>query len=309
MVETNSNSPSFLETDADRRRDILGRDTPTAELVSAFSGDRALTKKEIHRLDDIKKKRGQFFYSDLLYAISHQHFPAEIAENLWTEIIQHKKQVSTLLERNIRIVVAALDYLSNVTYRMNSPTLVCETVIEEIVGLSLGDGLTGLFNHTYFYQQIDLEVRRSIRYETIVSLLLIDIDDFKTVNDKYGHQEGDRVLKVMAGSLLVEARDSDICCRYGGEEFAAILPCTDIYATSIIAERIREKMVEQLPDGSEVTVSIGVASYGDNMRTSQDLVEEADAALYRAKKSGKNQIAVTNSELVFGEQKTMTTSL
>lgn len=298
MVETNSSPSSLLETDADRRREILGKTTLTAELVSAFSGDRPLTKKEIHRLDEIKKKRGQLFYPDLLYAISHQHFPAEIAENLWIEIIQHKKQVSILLGRNIRIVVAALDYLSNVTYRMNSPTLVCETVIEEIVELSLRDGLTGLFNHTYFYQQIDLEVRRSLRYETIISLLLIDIDDFKTVNDTYGHQEGDRVLNVMAGSLLVEARDSDICCRYGGEEFALILPCTDIYEASIIAERIRARMVEQLPDGREVTVSIGVASYGDNdIRTSLDFVKDADTALYRAKRSGKNRVSETKREI------------
>lgn len=297
MLKINSDTSSFLETEADRRRDILGDNSLTVDLVSAFAGDRLLTKKEEYRLHEITKRRGPFFFSDLLYAISHQYFPAEIAETLWTEIIQHKQLISVLLKRDVRVVVAALDYLSNVTCRMNSPTLVCETVIEEIVGLSLRDGLTGLFNHTYFYQQIDLEVRRSQRYGTIVSLLLIDIDDFKAINDTYGHQGGDRMLKLMAKSLLIEARDSDICCRYGGDEFAVIQPCTDINATSIIAERIRAIMLEQLPNGSEATVSIGVASLGDKIRTTYDLVKEADAALYRAKKSGKNRIAITDREL------------
>ncbi|MBM9511916.1 GGDEF domain-containing protein [Desulfogranum marinum] len=295
-MEPYNNSSLCRETEADRRRNILDDSALSIGLVSAFAGGRLLTKEEVHRLDDLKKERGHDFFSDLLYSVSHQYFSAEIAEKLWDEIIQHKNQVSTLLQRDIGIVVAALDYLSNVTYRMNSPTLVCETVIEEIVGLSLRDGLTGLFNHTYFFQQIDLEVRRSLRYDTILSLLLIDIDNFKTVNDTYGHQEGDRVLAAMAKVLLVEARDSDICCRYGGEEFAVILPFTDIHATAIIAERIRTKMAVQLPDGKELTVSIGVASCGKAIRTYRDLVDKADAALYRAKKSGKNQVVLANNE-------------
>jgi diguanylate cyclase (GGDEF)-like protein len=196
------------------------------------------------------------------------------------------------LGRNVRIAVAALDYLSNITSNMGSATLVDEANIEEIVGLSLRDGLTGLFNHTYFYQQIDCEVKRYNRYGSLLSLMLIDIDDFKSVNDTYGHREGDRILAAMGCTLMNMARDSDICCRYGGEEFSVILPLTDIDEAGTIACRMQEDLAEQMPNGRTVTVSIGVASCGEKTRTFRDLVEKADAALYQVKRSGKNRVMV-----------------
>jgi hypothetical protein len=179
MMVLNTNSSPLEESDADRRRNILDDSAISVDLASALAGDRLLSEAEKKRLDDLKKSRGLRFFSDLLYSITHQFFPPEVAKDLWTEVLRHKIELSTALGRNVRTVVAALDYLSNITGDMHSPTLVREAVIEEIVGLSLRDGLTSLFNHTYFFQQIDLEVRCSVRYGVIVSLMLIDIDDFK----------------------------------------------------------------------------------------------------------------------------------
>jgi len=292
MSEPNRNSSHIEETDADRRRGIIADDALTLDLVSALAGDRPLTKAEKDRLGDLRKSRGLSFFSDLLYSITHQYFPPEIAEALWCEVLRHKSVLSTTLGRNVRIAVAALDYLSNITANMGAATLVGEAHIEEIVELSLRDGLTGLFNHTYFYQQIDFEVRRYLRYGTLISLVLIDIDDFKEVNDTFGHREGDRILAVMGRTLLRMARDSDICCRYGGEEFAVILPLTDVHEAGAIANRLNKSLAERLPDGQTVTVSIGVASCGKQIRTYRDLVETADAALYEVKKSGKNRVEV-----------------
>lgn len=280
------------ETDADRRRGILDDNALTVDLVSALAGDRRLTEAENTRLGHLKKERGHRFFSDLLYSITHQYFPPQIAEKLWTAVLVHKKELSTVLGRNVRTVVATLDYLSNITSNMSSATLVGERVIEEIIELSLRDGLTGLFNHTYFFQQIDLEVRRSVRYGSPVSLVLIDIDDFKAVNDTSGHQEGDRILAAMGATLMHVARDSDICCRYGGEEFAVILPLTDMQEAGEIAERMRTEMAEPLSGGGTVTVSLGVAACGKKTLRYQDLVERADAALYQAKETGKNRVAV-----------------
>ena len=293
-MESITNISPVEENDADRRRAILDDNALPVDLVSAAAGDRPLTEAEKIRLDDLKKIRGLRFFSDLLYSISHQFFHPEMAEKLWVKILAHKIQLSAVLGRNVRTVVAALDYLSNITGNMRFPTLVGEAVIEEIVELSLRDGLTGLFNHTYFFQQIDLEVRRSVRYGAVVSLMLIDIDDFKGVNDTYGHQEGDRILAAMGKALMREARDSDICCRYGGEEFAVILPLTGVRKAGVIADRIRIKMAEHLPGGGTVTVSIGVASCGKKIKTYRDLVEKADAALYQVKKSGKNRVEVVD---------------
>jgi len=297
MTEPKHNSPHIEETDSDRRRGILADDALSLDLVSALAGDRPLTEAEKDCLVDLRKNRGPRFFSDLLYSITHQYFPPEVAEELWNEVLRHKSVLSTTLGRNVRIAVAALDYLSNITSNMGAATLICEAHIEEIVELSLRDGLTGLFNHTYFYQQIDFEVRRYLRYGTLISLVLIDIDDFKAVNDTFGHREGDRILAAMGRTLQRVARDSDICCRYGGEEFAVILPLTDTHEAGAIAHRLNKQLAELLPDGRTVTVSIGVASCGKTTRTYRDLVEMADAALYVVKKSGKNRVEVVTHEV------------
>lgn len=292
MAAHKDHSSVFDETEADRRRGILAGEVLSLDLVSALAGDRQLTSAERLHLESLENQRGPRFFSDLLYAITHKHFPMDVAEELWFMVLCHKHWLSTVLGRNAGIVVAALDYLSNVTTNMDSATLVSETQVKEIVALSLRDGLTGLFNHAYFYQQIDFEVRRFVRYGTHVSLVLIDIDDFKRVNDTYGHQEGDRILAAMGGSLMRAARESDICCRYGGEEFAVILPSTDIHEAGAIAGRLNRALAERMPGDQTVTVSIGVVACGINTGTCQALVEKADAALYHVKRNGKNQVRV-----------------
>lgn len=298
MNDQNDNSLFIEETDADRRRGILDDHGLSLDLVAALAGDRPITELEKNRFGDLKKNRGLRFFSDLLYSITHQYFPPEVAKDLWVEVLQHKFVLATVLGRNVRIAVATLDFLSNITDNMDSATLVGEEHIEEIVGLSLRDGLTGLFNHTYFYQQIDFEVKRYVRYGALVSLVLVDIDDFKAVNDTYGHREGDRVLAALGKTLMRLARDSDICCRYGGEEFAVILPLTDIHEAGVIANRLKMELAERMPDGRTVTVSIGVASScGKKSTTYRDLVEKADAALYQAKRGGKNRVIIVAEEV------------
>jgi len=302
MTASNNNSSFIDETDADRRRGVLADNALFVDLVSAYAGDRALTEAEKKFLVDLKSSRGIGFYSDLFYSITHQYFCPEVAEALWTEVLRHKHVLSDALGRKAGIVVATLDYLSNVTNNMDAATLVGEGHIREIIGLSLRDGLTGLFNHSYFYQQIDLEVKRFVRYGSAITLVLIDIDDFKAVNDTYGHREGDRILAAMGKTLLHLARNSDICCRYGGEEFAVILPLTSVHEADAIANRMRMELTQSLPDSHAVTVSIGIAACGGNTVTHQQLLEKADTALYQAKRSGKNRVVVaTNKDASTGE--------
>ncbi len=286
--------PPVEETDADRRQGLLAGDALSLDLVSALAGDRPLTESEERRVGELEKSRGLMFFSDLLYALTHHHFPVEVAEVLWTEVLRHKGELAGALGRNVGVAVATLDYLSNITNNLESATLAGESFLAEVVALSLRDGLTGLYNHTFFHQQIDLEVRRFFRYGTVVSLMLVDIDDFKGVNDACGHLEGDRILAALGRTLIRLARDSDICCRYGGEEFAVILPMTAAREAAAIAERMRIELREPLPGGGTVTVSIGVASCEKTTETYQNLVEKADDALYRAKREGKNRVAVAD---------------
>jgi len=286
--------PAYQETENDRLGGLLAHDALSLDLVSAYGGDRRLTEMEKDLLDDLKKSRGDAFYSDLLYAVTHQYFPPNAAPDLWKQILRHKYEMSNAMKRNIRIAVASLDYLSNLTTELHSATVISETHIADIVRLSQCDGLTGLFNHACCFQKLDLELRRYERYGTVVSLMMIDIDDFKQINDRFGHLEGDKILALMGRTLLEAARDSDICCRYGGEEFAIILPSTGAQEAFALGERVRALLARGLPGGRLITVSIGVASSGKNALTSQILVEQSDAALYQAKKNGKNRIVVAN---------------
>jgi diguanylate cyclase (GGDEF)-like protein len=265
----------------------------TMDRVSALAGDRPLTESETSLFDDLKKSRDAAFFPDLLYAITHECFPSAVAEGLWNEILRHKVELSEAVRRNVGVAVAALDFLSNLKGELKSPTLMGESHAADIARLVLRDGLTRLFNHTTCLEKIAVELRIYQRYGRVASLLMVDIDDFKTINDQYGHQAGDRVLAALGAIIDTATRGSDICCRYGGEEFAVILPATDTQKAGVLAERLRKKAEQGLPDGRRVTVSIGVASCGEDTSTAQALVEKADAALYRAKRSGKNRVAVS----------------
>jgi diguanylate cyclase (GGDEF)-like protein len=156
------------------------------------------------------------------------------------------------------------------------------------------DGLTGLANRRHADEMLARELARSARFGGRVGLILADIDDFKAVNDEYGHPIGDAVLREVAGALLGTVREIDIAARWGGEEFAVVLPGTDVNGAAHAAERIREALARRdmfAPDGARlrVTVSFGATSSGPGA-TSDELVAAADEALYRAKRAGKDRV-------------------
>lgn len=157
------------------------------------------------------------------------------------------------------------------------------------------DGLTSLYNHRYFQIRLEEELRRAQRNKAKLSLLMLDIDYFKHYNDTNGHPRGDLVLKEIANTLTKSVRVIDVVSRYGGEEFAVILPETDEEIAFIVAERIR-KNIEQNnlldQEGYPVTVSIGIASYPNSAGRKGELIEKADQALYRAKSNGRNQVCI-----------------
>jgi diguanylate cyclase (GGDEF)-like protein len=159
--------------------------------------------------------------------------------------------------------------------------------------LATTDGLTGLTNHRTFQGRLDEHLQAAQRYGRKVSLILCDIDHFKSVNDTYGHPVGDQVLKGVAKVLAKEARTTDVVARYGGEEFAVVMPETDTAGALVIAERIREriqKMVTETEQGPlQVTMSLGVATFPVDAAAKAALVERADGCLYHAKRHGRNQ--------------------
>jgi diguanylate cyclase (GGDEF)-like protein len=156
------------------------------------------------------------------------------------------------------------------------------------------DSLTSLYNHSYFQEIADHEFRRSQRYGNDVACVLMDIDDFKKINDTFGHPTGDRVLSELAELMLVSVRDVDIVARYGGEEFAVLLPMTNIRQAKLVCERARRAITERVFDakkrGLKISVSMGVASLRAHTPASAlQMIEMADQALYAAKNNGKNR--------------------
>ncbi len=284
---------ALAESTGDRLRRSVTGDAMSVELVSAFAGDRAMTSSERAQIDLQVENRGGVFFSDLLYAISHQYFAPEIAVTLWDQVLRHKHLMSEKLGRNARITVATLDYFSNITSEFVSPTLISESYVTEIANLSMRDGMTGLYNHSSCLELLELEFRNHRRYGAGVSLILMDIDDFKVVNDRHGHQEGDRILVELAKMMVEQVRDSDVCCRFGGEEFLVILPFTGNPAEACeIAERVRARAMTIMCGEVGITISAGVAVCDQGIQSPRELVESADCALYRAKRDGKNRVSL-----------------
>lgn len=168
----------------------------------------------------------------------------------------------------------------------------------EVMQLAITDSITGLANHRYFKEVLAKELHRARRYNRQLSLLLMDIDYFKNINDFHGHQAGDCVLAELGKLLRTSIRKVDLAARYGGEEFCIILPETGQKQAMEIAERIRRKVEKKQFCGElELTVSIGVATFPQHALNLDQLIKAADAACYEAKRSGRNSIMLaTGSE-------------
>ena len=158
------------------------------------------------------------------------------------------------------------------------------------------DALTGLANRRQFEERLLAEVDRTRRFPAPLGLMMIDIDHFKKVNDRHGHQAGDDVLRAVAATLAACARDVDVAARYGGEELAVLLPGADVAGAIAAAERVRKavetldtRVVDAAGEPVHVTVSLGVAALGEGPVDGDELVAQADAALYRAKRAGRNR--------------------
>jgi diguanylate cyclase (GGDEF)-like protein len=169
---------------------------------------------------------------------------------------------------------------------------------EELKQLSTMDPLTQLANRRYFEERLLEEVQRAKRHESPLSLVMLDLDDFKKINDQYGHPAGDEALRITARIIRQTIRTIDVACRYGGEEFAIILPQTGKPGAAVIAERICAEFrkldlpVQQADRWLKVTGSLGVACFPEDADSPEALIQQADNALYSAKLHGKDRVVV-----------------
>ena len=183
--------------------------------------------------------------------------------------------------------LAAYFYLKHIT-KLNA-------AYDKLHADSKTDFLTGLVNFRHFDKSLNACFKTAVMTDQVLSILFLDIDNFKCINDTYGHLAGDHILKTLSGQLLKTCRNTDIVCRRGGEEFTIILPKCNLEQACSMAERIRKKVancVHTLTSGETVgiTVSIGVSCYPETSTREEALIDQADTALYQAKHSGKNTV-------------------
>lgn len=195
-------------------------------------------------------------------------------------------QPNAFLSNDIQALESVADILATATQNAR--------YVDRVRQLAYRDGLTGVFNRRYFESRFVDEVTRAGRYGGGVSVLMIDIDHFKKINDKFGHMLGDDVLRSISSVFVHQLRKIDVVCRYGGEEFAVILPATQGVNAASVAEKLRRTVASSEVHGIPfpVTVSIGVAEFPGNGESRDDIVRAADAALYEAKAAGRNRVCL-----------------
>jgi two-component system, cell cycle response regulator len=200
-----------------------------------------------------------------------------------------------------RIHLETGDELDQLAATINWMAENLEKTQQSLTELATMDVLTGVFNRREFNRRLTIEIERSRREGHSVSLLMVDIDHFKKINDTYGHQSGDDALRHVSALIKAEVRPGDLPARYGGEEFAVILPYADRNDAFVVAERLRnliaaQNIVIQDEQTIKATASLGCATFPIDAGTEETLMGAADAALYRAKRSGRNRVCIAEPE-------------
>ncbi len=250
----------------------------------------------IEEITNLATHEGDRVYQTLLQFLTSLDLPSSTAHDYWQQAVSHRDQMTRMLGRKVSLITALGDYLHHHREDEYTPYLIDAKSYQQIVQESVKDRLTGLNNRAYFDQVFEQQLSLAQRYNTDLSLLFLDLDNFKDINDRYGHQAGDFVLQSVAAMIQKEKRDSDIAIRYGGEEFILLMPHTGSINGLILAERIRQSIactvLNYNNNAISITISGGLASYPTDGDISSEILAVADQGLYQAKGAGKNLISI-----------------
>jgi diguanylate cyclase (GGDEF)-like protein len=271
-------------------------------LLAFLSEDHPDARRWMERLRKLRTEVEISAFAEVVRLLVNLVVSESEGERLLGRISEHRESMKRALQRDPGLRVAAVDYLSNVETRLTNPKIVEMSLFEKTLQSAVTDPLTGKFNRRHFHQNLEREIARSRRHGLVFSIVLLDLDDFKRVNDDHGHMVGDLVLKKAARVFTRSVRDVDVICRLGGDEFVVHLPETDRMGAFVVAERIRRRVAEEFAErptgGKDIRLSLsgGIAVYPEDGRDRNGLLERADASLYEAKRTGRNRVTLFHSE-------------
>jgi diguanylate cyclase (GGDEF)-like protein len=250
----------------------------------------------------LETESGPDVYAVLLFVLTQLDFSGDKAIDHWLRILRQWEELNRRVPEKVDLRVAVLQYFLRSQRKLHNPAIVEIKILRRTQDSAIYDELTRLYNFRYFQDRVVSEVRRANRYDTPLSLLMIDADDFKAFNDSRGHLAGNMALRRLASVLRKTVREVDVATRYGGEEFAILLPSTPKLAALKLGEKLRAAVEkagigkDERQTGRALTVSIGVASLPGDAATAEELVDRADRALYIAKSMGKNCVKPFSDE-------------
>ncbi len=249
----------------------------------------------IEKLHALTKEEGKDVYTLIFQILTTLDLSPATAEKYWHEIISHSKTLSGAMGRAVNLRTVICDYFCSINKSLHNPKIIEIPTFEKTTRSLTLDNLTGLLNRNTFDEALKREASRAKRHDSNLTLLFLDLDNFKHINDTLGHLAGDEVLRKVAQLIMAEKRSEDIAARYGGEEITILLPETNKADGWLIGERIR-KTIEEAEiyfegDIIKITLSGGLASFPIDANDDLTLLKHADLAMYRAKSFGKNNIS------------------
>ena len=248
----------------------------------------------ITELDRIIQEKGQETYPIILHVLTHLDIEVDEAETSWKSIIDLYHSMSEAMGRKISLRTAMCEYFCSVHKFLKNPKVVEIHLFEKTLKDSKYDGLTGLLNRQALDEVLVNEFNRAKRHNQALSFIFFDLDNFKRVNDNYGHLAGDEALRAVARVLLMEKRLEDLAGRYGGEELVLLLPETNKENARIIGERVRKKVQEMIITWEKtqirLTISGGLSAFPEEVDSVTSLIQTADEAVQKAKDMGKNRV-------------------
>ena len=272
-------------------------DPKLAEVLYEFLRTSDLRPDELNpKLQELERQHDASVYSELINLLCHLRFEPDEAREHWRAITEHRESMEERLGSFVDVRVALIDYFVRVNRQLKNPTIIELKLFEQTKSFAYRDELTGLYNYRFLMEYVERELVRGARYGTPVSLVMVDVDDFKKYNDRFGHEAGNEILAAIAKLLSESVRELDLTVRYGGEEFTIVLPSTTKAGAELVAQRARKSIAdhdfagEDPKRGGKLTVSMGLATFPHDASDVDDLIRHADRALYMAKADGKNRV-------------------